>query len=92
MLRRWRLEIADHEYGLNVRGFRNYASYDQAPLPPIVCDDSCHCYLGPGFFRKRHPRDCGRPRCGLCSYGKNYEPKRRAAIQRVALAYELAAV
>jgi hypothetical protein len=63
MLRRWRFEIAIHEYPAWPHG-------GLAPIPPVICDDSCHCYRGCGFFRDRHPLDCGRPRCGCCHAGK----------------------
>jgi hypothetical protein len=66
MLRRWRLEIAEHE-----RWDKGYPHMYLAPLPPDSCDvDKCHCYRGPGYFRKRHPFDCGNTRCGLCHWGK----------------------
>lgn len=90
MLRRWRLEIASHEYSSRQGrpGFRRYAlRMDQAPLPPVVCDDSCHCYLGPGFFRKRHPYDCGKTRCYWCHPEKLLVTK-RGSDRRAALRFE----
>jgi hypothetical protein len=91
MLRRWRLEIAQHEMGASQRGQRRYGRYDFAPLPPASCEDACHCYRGAGYFRKRHPLDCGHTRCGLCSWHKQpWETKRRRRRDRQeAIAFEL---
>lgn len=58
MLRRWRFEIALHEWGWSFGSLH--------PLPPVVCEGSCHCYAGCGFFRNSHPLDCGRSNCGIC--------------------------
>jgi hypothetical protein len=94
MLRRWRLEIAQHEQHLDQRGFRRYSRFDYAPVPPLVCDDSCHCYRGAGYFRKHHPLDCGHTRCGICAYHKQpWEVKRRRRRdRREAIAFELAQI
>lgn len=93
MLSRWRLEIAQHEkwpsFGQGRKGFRQYGFVDQAPLPPLTDGDSCHCYRGMGYFRKRHPLDCGNPRCGLCHYGKFHTRKARASKRREAIEFEL---
>jgi hypothetical protein len=72
MLRRWRLEIALHggHDGWRPSGFRGVGEY--APLPPVYdrCDGKvCHCFRGMGYFRKRHPLDCGK-RCFLCHGSK----------------------
>lgn len=88
MLRRWKNEIAQHG---GYEGYRIYLgnSYLEVPLPPVVCDDSCHCFAGPGFFRKRKPFDCGNPRCGMCHSEKFWAPKARANKKRAAIQYEL---
>lgn len=96
MLRRWRLEIAKHEAWMtrNRPGYRKYnLFYDFAPIPPDLCDidDPCHCYLGPGFFRKRHPFDCGRSKCGVCHGEKNYGRKNRFNKRREAIEFDLEA-
>jgi len=44
---------------------------------------------GIGWFRDRHPRDCGRARCGCCHGEKAYGPKRRGATKRRAVEFEL---
>jgi hypothetical protein len=44
-----------------------------------------------GRFRKRHPLDCGRPRCGLCHGEKNYAAGKRSRHRREALAFEATA-
>jgi hypothetical protein len=60
MIRRWRIEIAKHEYP-------RWGDQGLAPVPPAACEeDACHCYRGMGFSRKRKPGDCGNPRCGIC--------------------------
>lgn len=84
MLRRWRFEIAIHE-GWPIASLH--------PIPPVVCDDSCHCYLGPGFFRDRHPLDCGRSQCGVCHtkpivYRAEKKRERRKAMEREWIASE----
>lgn len=54
---------------------------------------SCGCRRctsdGIGWFRDRHPRDCGRPRCGLCHGEKVYGRKARGATLRRAVDFEL---
>jgi hypothetical protein len=54
MLRRWQHEIANHggHAGYRVDPLGN--SWLKVPVPPIVCEDSCHCFAGPGFFRLDH--------------------------------------
>ena len=82
MLRRWRVEIAKHEYFL-------WGRYSLAPIPPVSCDeDDCHCYRGPGFLRKRKPYDCGRARCGICHLEKHYPGERRRRDEREAFNHE----
>jgi len=55
--------------------------------------DQCACRRctsdGIGWFRDRHPRDCGRARCGCCHGEKAYGPKRRGATKRRAVEFEL---
>lgn len=89
MLRRWRFEIGAHggHSGYTIKdGFNDWVA---VPVPPPACDiGTCHCFKGPGYFRKRKPFDCGNPRCGLCHYEK-YMPKARAAKKRTAIQYEL---
>lgn len=80
MLRRWRQEIAKHE------GRHS----GEAPLPPSG-DHLCHCYRGAGFLRKRRPHGCGRPRCGICKWGKYYLPKARATKKHEAIRFDLLA-
>ena len=93
MLRRWRNEIADHggHSGWRLNGWTGN-SWLEAPVPPPACDlDTCHCFRGVGYFRKRKPFDCGSPQCGLCHYGKwihNRQNERRAAIEFELRAYE----
>lgn len=43
----------------------------------------------PGRWRKRHPGDCGRARCGLCHGDKLFGPKARGAAKRAAIAAQL---
>lgn len=54
---------------------------------------SCTCRRctsdGIGWFRDRHPRDCGRTKCGICHGEKAYGPKRRGATRRRAVDFEL---
>lgn len=74
MLRRWRMEIALHggHDGWRLEEFARPVEL-YAPLPPVYdrCDDRiCHCFRGAGFFRKRHPLDCGKARCFMCHTGK----------------------
>ena len=78
MLRRWREEIAKHED----------MWFGQAPLPPTAGHDSCHCYRGMGFLRKRKPYDCGNPRCGICHFDKYRHPKARAKKLRDAIEFD----
>lgn len=70
MLRRWREEIAKHE-------FEDYPYCSLAPIPAEKKDDVCHCYRGMGFLRKKSPHDCGNPRCMVCHLDKYYYPKNR---------------
>lgn len=81
MLRRWRLEIAVHEGAWVWQGWL-------APLPPDPEGD-CHCYRGPGYFRKRTPFGCSSGTC-LCKYEKN-RPKARHNHRRAAIEFELLA-
>jgi hypothetical protein len=85
MLRRWREEIAKHESD------EGYSYCALAPVPPTADEDSCHCYLGMGFMRKRRPHDCGNPRCMLCHLEKYYYPKNRANKRRAAIRQDLLA-
>jgi hypothetical protein len=91
MLRRWRFEIGAHGghsgYRINGWGGNDWVA---VPVPPPSCDlDTCHCFRGAGYFRKRHPFDCGNPRCGLCHFEKFWVPKARATKKRAAIQYEL---
>ena len=55
-------------------------------------DLSCPCFGDRiGLFRKRHPRDCGNPRCGLCHWSKFWTPSDRANARRRAIEFELTA-
>lgn len=64
MLARWRVEIGAHEgHGVHYR----------APLPPVGGD--CHCYRGPGYFRKRTPFGCPSGGC-MCKWDKIFRPGR----------------
>lgn len=80
MLRRWREEIAKHE-------FPEYAYCALAPVPPVADESSCHCYRGMGVLRKRSPHDCGKARCEWCHYGK-WLKKARGNELRQALEWE----
>jgi hypothetical protein len=82
MLRRWRVEIQKHED----LGREHPFPHDGCSAP-----DVCHCYRGPGYFRKRRPLGCGNPRCCVCHYEKFFEPKARGRRKRDAIAYEIAA-
>jgi len=84
MLRRWREEVAKHEYP-------GYPPCGLAPVPPQGDPDTCHCYRGMGVLRKRKPYDCGNSRCPVCHLDKFYYPKRRADRRRRAIALDLAA-
>jgi hypothetical protein len=87
MLYRWRFEIAQHEYGwAQVAGHSHCAL---APLPPQNPDATCHCYRGMGYFRKRHPLDCGNTKCCSCHWEKYVEPKARQNKLRAAIVFEL---
>lgn len=66
MLRRWRHEIAQHGGHPGWRcGGHSWRESGRwwwgdgwllAPIPPVdVCEDDCHCFRGPGYFRKRRP-------------------------------------
>jgi hypothetical protein len=83
MMRRWRMEIQKHE------GFRQDKTLPS--IPPAPDEDSCHCYRGMGFLRKRRPYDCGNPRCGACHYEKFWMPRARQNARRAAIAFEEAA-
>lgn len=92
MLRRWRAEIAEHEsWALGGRTYPNgnyaWGRWSMAPLPPIICDDSCHCYKGPGFFRKNRPFGCS---CSMCKSGKLEAKWGRGNRKRNAIKFELA--
>jgi hypothetical protein len=76
MFRRWREEMASHEYDWRC---------------PPTGQDACHCAQGIGSMRKR-TLGCSRPRCGCCHYGKFFLPKARANELRSALRYESDAV
>jgi hypothetical protein len=86
MLRRWRAEIAAHETWGNDLPNGSYGragvhGYCLAPLPPDP-DGDCHCYRGPGYFRKRTPFGCS---CDLCKWDKhawNRSREQRAALKR----------
>jgi hypothetical protein len=82
MIKRWRQEIAKHE-------FPKYPYLSEAPVPPDG-EEKCHCYLGPGFMRKRRPYGCTVPRCGICHYEKHL-PKNRANEKRAAILFEIEA-
>jgi len=41
-------------------------------------------------WRKRKPLDCGNPRCGIC-HSMKWGRKRRAAVKRAAIQFELQA-
>ena len=104
MLRRWKNEIAAHggHSGYRVGRMWIYERRDgqyissafgngwlEAPVPPPACDvDSCHCFKGAGFFRKRKPFDCGNPRCEACHSGK-WDNKDRYNVRRKAIEFEL---
>lgn len=77
MLRRWRQELAKHE------GFPQMALAPPSLAPSI----DCHCSHGIGSMRKRTPYGCGNPRCGICHWGKIFQPKNRAKERRDAIAY-----
>ena len=79
MLRRWREEIGFHEG----RGFY------MAPIPPAVCDDVCHCYRGPGYFRKCTPLGCSCGKNGICSIEKWLDKRTRGHRRRAAIRFEL---
>ena len=83
MIRRWRIEIAKHE---------QYPHMALAVAPPDHCDtDDCHCYRGMGYFRKRHPFDCGKTRCGLCHWYKHFPGSGRANRRRAAIEFDIMA-
>lgn len=86
MLRRWRLELANHgyEYGWP------YPHCSPAP-PGAAAGVDCHCARGIGTMRKQRPYGCGNARCCVCHREKFVEPKRRAATRRKAIELELAA-
>lgn len=73
MFRQWKLEMGKHGYD-----WRN---------PPID-GSACHCARGIGVLRKRRAGDCGRPRCGVCHWGK-WHPKGRFNAKRAAILFEL---
>src|ERR1043166_9448606 len=86
MVRRWRAEIAAHEsdrYGWTF-------GYRLAPLPPDP-DGDCHCYRGPGYFRKRTPFGCRCGKNGMCGIGKWTDKARRGNVRRAAIQFELEA-
>lgn len=97
MLRRWKNEIADHggHAGYHVGEVTSFGflgnSWLEVPIPPVVCEDSCHCFAGPGFFRKRKPFDCGKSRCLICHSDKFWEAKNRHNGKRKAVEFELRA-
>lgn len=80
MLRRWREEISKHE---------GYLQGYLAPVPPDKNINSCHCYKGMGFLRKRSPYDCGNPRCTVCHFDKYYNKKNRNNIKRKAIKQDM---
>lgn len=91
MLRRWRQEIAIHGGHDGWKcGWNGNCGEFLAPIPPVVAcaDDHCHCFAGPGFFRKRAPLDCGNTRCGICHSGK-WDRKARGAKKRAAIEWGL---
>lgn len=88
MLRRWRNEIAAHG-GHSGWLIDDRSGWQEAPIPPPACDiDTCHCFQGPGYFRKRHPFDCGNPKCPLCHFEKFWMPKNRGNTRRKAIQFE----
>lgn len=74
MLRRWREEIAKHE-------FPDYPWCSLAPIPAEKNDDICHCYRGMGFLRKKSVHGCANPRCMVCHLDKYYYSKNRNNIK-----------
>ena len=76
MFRRWREEMANHEY--DWRG-------------PPTGKNACQCAQGIGSMRKRTPGGCRNPHCGVCHYGKFFVPKARANKLRAAVRYEIEA-
>lgn len=84
MLRRWRQELANHdwEYG------QDYPHCYLAPSSDAEKID-CHCAEGIGSMRKHTPYGCGRARCGICHWEKYYLPKARNNKLREAIAFEL---
>lgn len=85
MTRRWRKELATHAYH---NGYCRRYGYDCMAPPGIACDIDCHCANGIGTMRKNR-LDCGNVRCGLCHWGKFWEPKRRGATKRKVIEFEL---
>lgn len=55
---------------------------------PKPCDCGMCTSDGIGWFRDRHPRDCGRAKCGCCHPHKGV-PKARASKRRRAIDFEL---
>jgi len=85
MLRRWKQEMEIH-------------GYDWRNPPALSCEPSeqgcrgvCHCAAGIGSMRWKKPLDCGRARCGICHWERNYEPRRRGAKKRAAIDFEVRA-
>lgn len=92
MLRRWRREIAQHGGHPGWRcGWHTWRhigegqsrrywwgnGWLEAAIPPAdVCEDDCHCFRGPGYFRKRRPFESYRWREDL-----SRQAERREAIR-----------
>lgn len=45
--------------------------------------------VGLTFWRKRHPLDCGRPQCGMCSGEKLVARHKRSNERRAAIGFEM---
>jgi len=82
-MRRWHTEVP-----LMLERWHVEKEHHRSPTTGLIESD-CHCLRGAGYFRKRRPFDCGRPRCNVCHWGKWY--RRRQSEQSAAIAYELAA-
>jgi hypothetical protein len=88
MTRRWRQELAKH--GDNHPHSEGYPHMALAP-PSLAPAVECHCSQGIGSMRWRKPLDCGRARCGICHFGRNYIRPARANKRREAIRFDLEA-